>query len=181
MIQVLFILEADKKVLQHLLLYIDAIIFFDQKNVQLIVQRSRELDRDMLQFCWGILALKHAVYTSMVTNCVARIQSCILADFGSKAEKEQAEQLLKHLVSSFKKNKDEFSDYILVNCFNQLLLVEGMSAFFIQLDGVELLMDLMRKNEKKLQIMYQIMLCFWIVSFEPQFMRFAREPRHRII
>jgi hypothetical protein len=69
------------------------------------------------------------------------------------------------------------SDYIILVCFSHLLLVPKITQHFLQLDGLTALRSILEANAKDLQVTFYAFICYWILSFDEAFRRYAIDPK----
>ncbi len=134
--------------------------------------------RDLVKFLQRILAAKDAGFNSVIQGAAARLISALLSEFYSAPSSvEDARIMLNFLITNSLKSNKSLSDYIISVCLSHLLLVPGVAAAFLSLDGMMVLREILERNAKDLQVTYYTFLCLWVLSFEESFKRYAADPK----
>lgn len=89
--------------------------------------------------------------------------------------------MIKYLIGEAMKGATKvISDYIILVCFSHLLLIPTMINNFLQRDGLTALRCILEQNSKDLQIAFYVFICYWILSFDNAFKKFAIDPKVRL-
>lgn len=134
---------------------------------------------DFIKFLNRIILTKDATYSKLNQGVAARILCAILSDFDNvEKNKEAALPMIKHLINEAMKGANKIiSDYIILVCFSHLLLVPNMISSFLQRDGLGALRYILEQNSKDLQITFYVFICYWILSFDEAFKKYATDPK----
>lgn len=122
---------------------------------------------------------KDLTYSKLNQGVAARILCVILSDFDNvDKNQESALSMIKLLINEAMKGATKvISDYIILVCFSHLLLVPKMINYFLQLDGLTALRSILELNSKDLQITFYVFICYWILSFDEAFKKYATDPK----
>lgn len=109
----------------------------------------------------------------------ARIYCTILSDFDNvDRNSDAALSMIKLLINESMKGATKvISDYIILVCFSHLLLVPKIINYFLQLDGLTALRSILEANSKDLQVTFYAFICYWILSFDESFRKYAIDPK----
>ena len=136
--------------------------------------------RDLVKFLQRLVVAKEPGHSSVIQCAAARIVSALLSDFPTnEAHAEDAMIMVKHLIQISLKSSAALSDYIIAVCLAQLLLIPNLPNYFLSLDGMMILRDIVDRNSKDLQVTYYAFLALWELSFEEPFKKHATDPRVR--
>ena len=128
-----------------------------------------------------ITASKDQSYNSVIQGSAARIISALLSEFYTATNNiEDARIMLNFLITNSLKSNKSLSDYIIAVCLSHLLLIPTIATYFLSLDGMMVLREIIERNSKDLQITYYTFLCLWILSFEESFKKYAADPKVRL-
>ena len=121
-----------------------------------------------------LTSVKERHMNPVIIYSATRVLSAIISDFDVKTSKlEDAKILLGFLINSFSKGESSFSDYILVVSFSHVLLIPGLYSYFLSHKGCQILISIMSRNTKDLQITYYCLLCLWSLSYESDMIEWA--------
>lgn len=84
-----------------------------------------------------ILASKDVVYNSIIYDAAAHIISVLISDHDHYEKfKEDTNIHIDHIIASGIKTNKNLSDYTICVCLSRMLLVPGMTKYFISRSGV---------------------------------------------
>ena len=133
----------------------------------------------MLKFLNRIIQSKDLSYSKLNQGVAARILCAIISDFDNVEKfQDQGLFMVKLLINeSMKGNTKVISDYIILVCFSHLLLIPKIINYFLQFDGLTALRSILELNFKDLQITFYVFICYWILSYDEAFKKYAIDPK----
>lgn len=143
--------------------------------------RTADPDNDFVRFLNRIIQTKDITFSKLNQGVAARLYCAILSDFDSvERNTDAALSMVKLLINESMKGATKvISDYIILVCFSHLLLVPKLITYFLQLDGLTALRAILEANSKDLQVTFYAFLCYWVLSFDDAFRRYAVDPKVR--
>lgn len=183
LIDSLYSLTKDKAFLNYIMINIDAIILDDPDNVKVFIESSKKNPkRNLLKFLQQIFTDKEVLYNSSFTESSVRIFCAILANFNYSSEFAlDTKSFLLYLITSVVDNKKLFSEYVTAYACAHLLIVPGMTAHFINANGLKVLLDILDISSKDLQTAYFTLISLWILSYEETFKKFVADPKNLVV
>lgn len=126
-----------------------------------------------------IIQTRDVSYSKLNQGVAARILCSILSDFENLDKfQDQGLSMVKLLINESMRGATKvISDYIILVCLSQLLLIPKVVAYFLQLDGLYALRSILEQNSKDLQITFYSFICYWILSFDEAFKKYAIDPK----
>jgi len=134
---------------------------------------------DFIKFLNRTIQTKDVTFSKLNQGVAARIYCAILSDFDNvEKNQEAALSMIKLLINESMKGATKvISDYIILVCFSHLLLVPKITNYFLQLDGLTALRSILEANAKDLQVTFYVFICYWILSFDEAFRKYAIDPK----
>lgn len=138
--------------------------------------------RNVVQKLQRIIGCDDNEYNSVTNDSTARLMAVLVSEHSHYNDYiEDLKIFLNYIVSSSLKSGKKLSDYMLVVCLSHVLLVPGMTKYFLTINGMKLLKDILDKHSNDLQIMYYSFLLLWIMSFENVSQSHFSDPTNRIV
>lgn len=72
--------------------------------------------------------------------------------------------------------ENKLSDLVIVFALSNLLLIPKKVPLLIEQGGLEVLRNILSNSKNKVKINYYGLLCYWILSYEPEFVQYASSP-----
>jgi hypothetical protein len=73
-------------------------------------------------------------------------------------------------------SENKLSELVIVSALSNLLLIPKKPLLLIEQGGLEILKGILSDSKNKVKINYYGLLCYWILSYEPQFVQYASSP-----
>lgn len=128
------------------------------------------------------MASKDVQYNSIIYDAAAHIISVLISDHDRISEFIEDTRIhIDYICASGLRTSKSLSDYVIFVCLSKLMLVPGITTYFLSRSGLILLNDILARNTTDLQVMYYGFLCLWILTFEHATCKKFSEPRITII
>jgi hypothetical protein len=72
--------------------------------------------------------------------------------------------------------ENRLSDLVVVFALSNLLLIPKKPLLLIEQGGLDILRNVLIKSKNKVKINYYGLLCYWILSYEVEFVQYASSP-----
>lgn len=163
----------------RILTHSSSVCLKDNQSYVKYFNEFRTADGDIVRFLNRTIQTKDLTFSKLNQGVAVRILSAILSDFDTVERNYDASlSLVKLLINdSMKGSTKVISDYIILVCFSHLLLVPKIINSFLHLDGLTALRSILEANSKDLQVTYYIFICYWILSFDEAFRKYAADPK----
>lgn len=155
-VEVLFLLSQYPAILSYILPNLDGILYecpTASSHIYDIIEKNP--NRNVIQKLQKIIASKDNSYNTVIMDSTARLMAFLISDHKHyHLFIEDVRIFINFLVSSGLKTQKGLSDYLMVVCLSHVLLVPGMSQYFIKISGMQLLKEVLKKCANDLQVMY---------------------------
>ena len=182
-IEALFLLDSNQTILSYILPNLDGILYECPTSAKHIYNLQLKNKRDVVEKLHYFVANRENNYNTVINDSVARVFAFLLSEQHHYNHFiEDTKIFIKNTVITASKSSKNFSDYLIMVCLSHVLLVPGMSKYFLQeLDGMRVIKDILTQHSNDLQIMYYSFLVLWILSFEEESQRAFSNPSGLII
>lgn len=85
----------------------------------------------------------------------------------------ESDKLLEIILNT---EENKLSDLVVVYSLSNLLLIPKKSLLLMELGGLEVVKNLLNNSKNKVKINYFGLLCYWILSYESEFVQYASSP-----
>lgn len=72
--------------------------------------------------------------------------------------------------------ENKLSDLVIVFALSNLLLIPKKPLLLIEQGGLDILRNVLINSKNKVKINYYGLLCYWVMSYEPEFVQYASSP-----
>lgn len=73
-------------------------------------------------------------------------------------------------------NENKLSELVIVSALSNLLLIPKKPSLLVEQGGLDILKNVLNNSKNKVKINYYGLLCYWILSYEPEFVQYASSP-----